>query len=138
MGTIRVAVVIAAMLLVGCSTVATRIQKAPGTYGALSERDKVLVSNGQIREGMGKGAVYLAWGKPSSVTRGQREGRFFESWNYVAYEPEPFWGFGLYPYRWPGFYDAYYGPGFYSVPYLYKRAVFEREKVVAWASAYSR
>lgn len=132
-------VVMTGVLLAGCSTVATRIQKAPGTYAALSTQEKVLVSHGQIREGMGKGGVYLAWGKPDSVSQGASGGRSFESWTYYAYEPEPFWGFGYYPYGWwPGFYDGYYGTSFYSVPYVYKRAVFEREKVVAWASSFPR
>lgn len=122
-----------ALALTGCSTVATRIQKNPQAYAALSPREKALVTQGQVREGMSKPAVYIAWGRPDSIVHGSSAGRPYEAWSYYWYEPGNFGPHGI----WPR--NAYYDGLFWNEPYarafVYRYAVFAPEKVVAWASS---
>jgi len=50
------------LILTSCSTPETRISEHPDLYQSLSHRDQALVSQGQIRIGMSRTAVWLAWG----------------------------------------------------------------------------
>jgi outer membrane protein assembly factor BamE (lipoprotein component of BamABCDE complex) len=59
--------VLLATLLPGCSTVESRIKSNPQLYASLSPADQALVRQGQIRVGMSKGAVFLAWGNPDRI-----------------------------------------------------------------------
>src|SRR3981081_4368065 len=61
-------------LLPGCSTVESRIKSNPQIYASLSPADQALVRQGQIREGMSKAAVFLAWGNPDRVRSGSATG----------------------------------------------------------------
>ncbi len=80
--------VIAATLLVQCSsTPKTRIEKNPQMFANLSAADRQIVSSGHIREGMGRDAVFLAWGRPDSVSIGTNRGRESEVWNYEGQRP---------------------------------------------------
>ena len=80
---------LAALLLVQCasSTPQTRIHRNPQLYANLSTRDRQLVNSGVIREGMTRDAVFLAWGRPDSVTAGTNRGRETENWTYVGQRP---------------------------------------------------
>jgi hypothetical protein len=88
------------LVLASCSTVETRISEHPEIYQSLSARDQTLVSHGQIRDGMSRNAVWLAWGSPDRKIFGNMRGRDTETWIYLHYTT-------YYPYSYP-----YYGPGY--------------------------
>ena len=99
-----------ALILTSCSTPQTRISDNPNLYQSLSARDQGLVSQGQIRPGMSRNAVWLAWGSPDQKILGNIRGRPTETWVYVYYSSYPY-----YPYYGP-YYP--YGPGIgYSLGY---------------------
>ena len=56
------AVITGILILTSCSTPETRISEHPDLYQSLSHRDQMLVNQGQIRIGMSRTAVWLAWG----------------------------------------------------------------------------
>jgi hypothetical protein len=100
----------AGLLLVSCvpSTPQTRIQQSPDKFSALSSKQQGLVQQGQITRGMSPDAVYLAWGRPSGVFQGSKNGKNTERWDYAGSRP-------VYT---TGFYGAYgYGPYGYNGPY---------------------
>lgn len=142
--------VIAATLLVQCaSTPTTRIEKNPQMFAKLDARDKHLVTHGLIREGMGRDAVFLAWGRPDSVSVGVNRGRESEIWTYEGQRPVRsmnmnmglgFGGWGPYgyggwgPYGFGGF--PYWGNGtsVSYIPYTAGEAEFVGGRVVSWKS----
>ncbi len=89
------------MVLTSCSTIESRISENPEIYRNLSSRDQALVNQGQIRYGMSRNAVWIAWGSPDSKVIGNMRGHSTETWIYVHYATYPY-----YPYYSP------YGPGF--------------------------
>jgi hypothetical protein len=97
------ALMFGALILPGCSTVETRISGHPEIYQSLSHSDQALVSQGQIRDGMSRSAVWLAWGSPDRKIVGNMRGRPTETWVYVRYETYSY----PYPYPYP-----FYGPGY--------------------------
>ena len=104
-------VVLSALLLGGCETTQDRIAQRPEAYNALSARDRELVQRGQIREGMSRDAVYIAWGAPNQRGPGRHRGSSTETWIYFDtqagdYYPPPFaYGYG-------GFYGGGFGGSF--------------------------
>jgi outer membrane protein assembly factor BamE (lipoprotein component of BamABCDE complex) len=132
---------IAAVLLTltSCSTPQTRISDHPDLYQSLSSRDQALVSQGQIRYGMSRNAVWLAWGSPDSKVIGNMRGHSTETWVYVYYVTYPYY----YPYYGPygpgfGFFgDPFYDPFYYSlippsIPYPNKTVTFSNSKVMSF------
>jgi len=146
--------------LAGCSTPQTRIAEHPEVYQSLSGQDQALVSSGRIREGLSRGAVYIAWGAPNQRAEGRNRGKPVETWIYFNttagdYYPSPFLygpyagfgygygfggGFGYSHYR-RGFYRGYYydpffDPFFYNRTFVYSypdRSVsFENGRVIAY------
>jgi hypothetical protein len=96
----------------GCtaSTPQARAQKNPGLLESLPPADRDLVLKSTISEGMSKDAVFLAWGKPDSVTSGSANGRPVETWRYAALRPVyGGWGLGM---------GLGYGPGYYHRGYV--------------------
>ena len=69
-----------ASFLAGCSTVESRIKSNPQIYASFSPADQALIRQGEIREGMPKAAVFLAWGNPDRIRSGVRLGHSFEAW----------------------------------------------------------
>lgn len=142
--------VIAAVSFSQCSsTPKTRIEKNPQLYGRLNARDQHFVSHGLIQEGMTRDAVFLAWGRPDSVSYGVNRGRESESWTYEGQRPVRSmsmnmgfgyggfgpWGFGGWgPYGFGGF--PYYGGGSSTtfVPYTSGVVEFVNGRVVSWKS----
>jgi len=127
-------------LLTGCASVSPRDQRIATNgewYNALNHDDQLLVTQGRIREGMGKNAVFLAWGQPDSVTSGTDGGKPVETWIYTTYRPQVVTGFGM---GFPAYYGmGYYGYGgpsvFHDVVYSEEPAAmvkFENARVVAW------
>jgi hypothetical protein len=108
---------IAAVVLIvsSCSTPQTRISDHPDLYQSLSPRDQALVSQGQIRSGMSRNAVWLAWGSSDQKIVGEMAGRPTETWIYIYYATYPY-----YPYYGPGPWGPWAsndsGPG-YSLGY---------------------
>jgi hypothetical protein len=77
-------VALLASFLAGCSTPGSRIKSNPQIYASLSPADQALVRQGQIRVGMSKSAVFLAWGNPDRIRSGVRQGHPFEAWIYTT------------------------------------------------------
>ncbi len=145
--------VIAALFFVQCSsTPKTRIEKNPQMFAKLNAQDRNLVSKGVIREGMTRDAVFLAWGRPDSVSVGVNRGRAGESWTYEGQRPVRsmnmnmgfgFGGFGGYGYGGLGGFGPF-GYGGYPmmgtgtsvtyIPYTAGVADFVGGRVVSWKS----
>ena len=98
--------------LTSCASTQDRASSRSAAFGRLSARDKQLVLDGRIREGMDKDAVFIAWGAPDRVFQGRAQGAPFESWVYVTQRttpaPGPFY-YGPYLGLYPG--ASYYGGG---------------------------
>jgi len=114
-----------------------RIEQDPARYGNLSEKDKALVDQGNIRTGMSADAVYLAWGTPNAVSKGGVGNASTERWTYAG--TTPVWsnqlyigyggGFGRYR-GYGGFYD--YGPTVTYIPYTAGVVHFTDGRVSKW------
>ena len=127
------------LTLTSCSTPQTRISDHPDLYQSLSSRDQALVSQGKIRYGMSRNAVWLAWGSPDSKVIGNMRGHSAETWVYVYYVTYPYY----YPYYGPygpgfGFFgDPFYDPFYYSlippsIPYPNKTVTFSNSRVMSF------
>ena len=141
-----------ALLLPGCETLnpaQRRVTKNPELFAGLSAKEKTLVDQGKIEEGMSRDAVYLAWGRPGRVITGSRDGKGREKWAYFHTAPvqTTTMGFG---YASSPFYDSYgihptygygYGPGWSMssgvnyLPYIGSTVEFVNGRVVAWERA---
>lgn len=120
----------AAFTCVSCtsSSPATRIEKNPTMYDRLSSSQQALVDKGQIKQGMSKEGVFLAWGNPASKAEGEESGKHFERWIYSSLRPVYTssgnfgyghgygYGRGCNPY-------GYYGGGRYGRGYGYSQDV---------------
>ncbi|MBB5031089.1 hypothetical protein [Prosthecobacter vanneervenii] len=142
--------VAAAVLFVQCSsTPQTRIEKNPQMFTKLSPKERHLVTHGLICEGMGRDAVFLAWGRPDSVSVGVNRGRESENWTYEGQQPVRsmnmglgmgFGGWGPYgyggwgPYGFGGFPYWNSGTSVSYVPYTAGVVEFVGGKVVSWKS----
>jgi len=89
-GALTFAIAAGALLLTSCSTIESRISENPEIYRNLSSRDQALVNQGEIRYGMSRNAVWLAWGSPDSKVIGNMRGHSTETWIYVHYATYPF------------------------------------------------
>jgi|SRR4029077_12970112 hypothetical protein len=124
-----------ALILTSCSTPETRISEHPDLYQSLSHKDQALVRQGQIRIGMSRTAVWLAWGSPDRKIVGNMGGGATETWLYIYYAtyypPYAPWG------PWGYFGDPLYDPFYYSyippsIPYPSKVVTFARGRVVSF------
>ena len=130
----------AGLLLVSCvpSTPQTRIQRAPGKFAALSEKQQSLVEKGEIARGMSPDAVYLAWGGPSRVFQGSKDGKTSERWDDAGSRPVYTSGFyGSYAYgshRHHGYsiYGIGVGPDVAYIPYRVASVWFLNHRVDSW------
>ncbi len=127
-------------VLTGCTvTREGRIRENQAMFDKLPDSHKRLVLRGLITEGMRPDAVYLAWGRPSQVSKGSRSGRSFERWIYTRYEPVWSQNVGIgYGYghgyghgcRYGGFYGD--GPQVTYIPYNAAKVEFVSGRVKAW------
>jgi hypothetical protein len=85
------AVATGTLILASCSTPQTRISEHPDFYQSLSHRDQVLVNQGQIRIGMSRTAVWLAWGTTDRKIMGNMGGGPTETWIYTYYASYPYY-----------------------------------------------
>ena len=123
-----------ALILTSCSTPETRISEHPDLSQNLSPRDRALVSQGQIRTGMPRTAVWLAWGSPDRKIIGNMGAGRRETWVYIYYATYPYpcydpldlyFGAPLYH----PFYDSDFPP---SIPYPGKVVTFGNGRVVGF------
>ena len=131
----------AALILTSCSTAQTRISEHPDLYQSLSHRDQALVSQGQIRIGMSRTAVWLAWGTSDRKVLGNMGGGPTETWIYTYYATYPY-----YPHYNP--LDIYFGAPLYdpfcyswfpqSIPYPGKVVTFANGRVASFQYVTSR
>lgn len=70
------------LAVAGCSTPQTRAKERASSFERLKPEDQRMLLQGKIREGLDEDAVYVALGRPTRVTRGQREGQREYSWIY--------------------------------------------------------
>jgi hypothetical protein len=130
-----------ALVFTSCSTPETRISEHPNFYQSLSHRNQALVIQGQIRVGMPRIAVWLAWGSPDRKIMGNMGGNAMETWLYTYYATYP-----SYPYCGPWdpyfgaplsypFCDACFPPG---IPYPGKVVTFAHGRVVSFHYVASR
>ncbi|HKS03952.1 MAG TPA: hypothetical protein VJR49_01235 [Chthoniobacterales bacterium] len=119
------------VILASCSTPQTRISDHPDLYQSLSQRDRALVNQGNIRVGMSRTAVWLAWGSPDRKIVGNMGGGSTETWLYIYYAtyypPYGPWGYFGDP-----FYDPFYYSYIPSIPYPNKVVTFARGRVVSF------
>lgn len=126
------------------STVQSRIAQYPDYFEKLSAKHKELVSQRRVTEGMGKDAVYLAWGTADEIKSSSRSGRSTETWVYLRYEPiyrrsvNVGFGYGGWGRGRNCGYGGYYGSGMgYDTdvtyqPYVGAKVEFQKELVVFW------
>lgn len=90
------------LFLAHCATTpSSRIQSNPHLYNALSAKEKRLVAQGRIDQGMSSPAVFLALGSPDKKIQGALGRKSFERWIYTSAVPTYYWGFSPYMgYRW--------------------------------------
>ena len=134
----------AALGLSSCtSPIVGRIESNPQLYDQLSPADRALVARGEIREGMTKEAVFLAWGRADRVLRGRERGGIVERWSYTSSHPVYSstvglgvgWGAGRrygsgFVGPWDPFWGGYnYGPAVVYVPYQSASVEFRNERV---------
>jgi len=148
----------AAFLLSSCASNSpqSRIEGNPQLFNKLSAKDRELVTQGVIREGMTKDAVFLAWGAPDQTVAGRKAGREIEEWTYVGQRPVRTmsmnvgfgwgggwggrcgpWGGG--PWGWGGGPWGWGGPGWGTdviyVPYTAGVVGFRSGRVIEWKAA---
>jgi hypothetical protein len=119
-----------ALVLTSCSTPQTRISDHPDLYQTLSHRDQALVGQGQVRIGMPRTAVWLAWGSPDRKIVGNMGGGPTETWIYIYYATYPYYPpYGPWaPWDDP-FYYSYIPP---SIPYPGKVVTFANGRVASF------
>jgi hypothetical protein len=142
-----------AVLLSSCvsHTPQSRIERNPQLFNALSAKDRQLVSQGLIREGLTKDGVFIAWGAPDTTTVGRKGGLEIEEWTYLGQRAvrtmtmnvgmgwgHPYggcgpWGWGGYgPWGWGG---PGWGSGVTYVPYTAGVVTFRSGRVTEWQAA---
>jgi len=119
------AVLLAALLVTGCAstdTIASRKQAHADGYAMLPPDMRAAVDQGQIKAGMSKDGVMIAWGKPSQSVHGGNASGETTTWIYQGlYTQETrIWG----PYRM----NYAYTP----LTYVRAQVVFVNDVVQSW------
>ena len=128
--------VLAAALLTGCaSTIESRKKEHYNAYSQLSPDERAAVDAGQIKVGMTKEAVYIAWGKPQQVVVTESSAGRNEVWVYMETYLQGYNYWGYRPYCGPYHY-YYHGPQLYydyaPISYARGEVIFEGDKVKQW------
>lgn len=144
----------AIMLLSSCasSSPQSRIESNPQLFNKLGAKDRELVTQGMIREGMTKDAVFLSWGAPDQTTAGRKGGREVEEWTYLGQRPVRTmsmnvgfgygyggrcgpWGYGPWGYGGPWGFGPGWGTDVVYVPYTAGVVGFRSGRVIEWKAA---
>ena len=140
----RLLLALSVLLLVACapSTPQSRIEANRVAYDGLSERQKTLVQQGRIEEGMPPQAVYIAWGRPSRDFSGQDGKVATRTWEYAGSQPVYTthyyggFGYGRYggwaPYRGGRYYGYGVSPQVTYIPYRKATVWFRNDRVSKW------
>jgi hypothetical protein len=122
------------LALCGCSTVQSRIQERRAVFDRLPPPQQRLVTRGEVREGMSRDAVYMAWGKPDEIWRGTRHGAPIEVWTYYIASQEVLPHYTYVPrlIRRHHVLDTIYDPQYVTHWYPYRSVNFENGRVAAW------
>ncbi|WP_156817179.1 hypothetical protein [Rubritalea marina] len=132
------AAALTSLFLSSCATnqIQKRISNNLDIYSELSTEDQNLVQSGQIKKGMPKKAVFIAWGNPSRSAKGQNQSGPFEKWYYYQHSPRTtggiYGGYGYYGYD-------HYGIGVnrgtsYDTE-LIAQVEFRNERVISWENS---
>jgi hypothetical protein len=123
--------------LAACSTVESRIEKHRAAYDRLTPAEQRLVAEGEVREGMPKAAVMIAWGRPDDIRQGSESGRNYEVWTYYRYSQRTVPDYEYVPRRYGPYFrwESLYRPRQVTQAGLDRRAVFERGVVISWEMA---
>lgn len=127
------------LILSSCaSPIERRVTSNPQLFQKLSVSHQSAVRNGEVKEGMSKDAVFLAWGRPNRIQTGRRNGQALERWSYNSYEPVYSSSFGFVTTFGHGchggIYDPFYwgGPQIDYVPVEGRSVEFVNDKVVGF------
>lgn len=90
---------LAALLLAGCSTIQDRARERAAALDTLPAPMREAALKGQLREGMTTDAVYVALGRPSRVITGVEKGLQRERWVYTQMESREISAWRDVPYR---------------------------------------
>ena len=83
------------LVLASCaSPIERRVTHNPELFNKLPPAEQASVRRGEVREGMSKDAVFLAWGQPDRVAKGRKDGKNRERWSYTQYEQMHRFGYG--------------------------------------------
>ncbi len=128
-------VLVAGLVLTGCSTPQSRINQNPAVFGRLTPEQQLLIKEGKVSLGFDTAMVKLALGDPDRIHERTDASGTSEVWSYVTYEGDD----GLILYT--GYYHRYYyglSDAFYPYYLAYPtrhehthfRVVFREGKVV--------
>jgi hypothetical protein len=126
----------ACLLLAGCttSTVETRRAERMAAYNALPQETRDLVDRSEIKVGMTEDAVYIAWGAPSQITRGENKDGETTTWLYrgTALQDRTFWNSRVTYNRQRAYTEYYLDHEYYPQNYLRAQVTFSKGAVVDW------
>lgn len=107
-------IILVSLTLTSCATtsISSRKQERLGSYNALPAEQRLAVDTGQIKVGMTEDAVYIAWGKPSQIVRGESSAGPIVTWLYTGTYFDEYRGWSYY-----GHYHSYRGR-YYTAPYM--------------------
>ena len=103
---------IGVLVLAGCSTPETRINKNPAAYERLTSEQQQLVRDGRVAIGFDRETVKLALGDPDRIWKRTDKSGESEAWTYTAYETST----GAPLYR--GYWHRYYAHSPMDYPYF--------------------
>ena len=128
----------AALIVCGCATPAATLEKRKqekyGVYSELSPELRARVDQGQIAIGMPMDAVYITWGRPSSITGGESAQGALTTWFYYGnyLQEYRYWAH----HGWSGYHRHFIGPtletGYAPRSYLQGQVTFQNGVVREW------
>lgn len=130
---------VAAAFFTACaSTIQDRRKERFAAYSALPPETQTLVDKGQIKVGMPKDAVYIAWGKPDQIIQSETNQGRAETWVYhgSSLRPYHYWNYGYH--GWGPYYHYYSMPlpyldtDYYPVYYVSAEVTFQNDRVTSW------
>ena len=141
MKAVMMLLLVAVTFLCGCATtIEDRRKERLSVYSQLPPEMQALVDKGQIKVGMPKDAVYIAWGKPDQIIQSESDQGRTETWIYYgsSLRPYHYWSYN----GWGPFYhDHYfYSPApyletdYYPQYYVSAEVMFQNDRVVSWRS----
>ncbi|MGI8966235.1 MAG: hypothetical protein ACR2H1_09145, partial [Limisphaerales bacterium] len=125
------------IFLTGCatSTIPSRRQEKLSFYATLSPEDKELVDKGQIKIGIPSAAVYIAWGAPSKIMRGESDEGATTTWLYYGthWQEYRFWNYRqVLVGRGQFFVEPYLDFQYEPSSYLRAEILFVNDQVKSW------